>query len=251
MREFIGEGAFHSASTRKILPREDVRELDRIAIESFGMPGLLLMENAARGITELLLEWIKVPKLVLIFCGAGNNAGDGLALGRQLQLRNVPFEVVLCASPERLGGDALFQYELGRKLDFPMFHLWDADSESEVLARLNSLPAASVCVDALLGTGAVGPPRFPMAETIKWLNGQEAPILAVDIPTGLDCETGRPFAENKDFAVQAGRTVTLAAAKPGLLLPEAEPFTGEIFVSDIGIDVEKLLDFSRSKKPNS
>ncbi len=248
MPEISTEETFHSISTRRVLSREEARDLDRIAVESFGIPGLVLMENAVRGIADLLLEWIKAPEMVLIFCGAGNNAGDGLALGRHLQLRNVPFQIILNVAPERFRGDARFQYELGRKLGFAMFDLWDAGSAEEVRTRLESLPKAAVCVDALLGTGACGALRFPMAETAKWLNGQGAPILAVDIPTGLDCETGRPFDEEGKLAVRADRTVSLATMKSGLLLPDAKAFTGELFVSDIGISVDKLLFSSHPER---
>lgn len=244
MREYSSGRTFHSVSSRLVLSREEVRTLDRTAMERLGIPGLLLMENAARGIADLLLEWIEAPEMVLIFCGAGNNAGDGLALGRRLQALNVPFLIVLSVAPERFRGDAQFQYELGRRLDFPMFKLWDASSAEEVWARLESLPKATVCVDALLGTGASGALRFPMAETVEWLNGQSAPILAVDVPTGLNCETGRPFADDGKTAVRAARTVTLAAMKTGLLLPDAEAFMGEIFVSDIGVAVDKLRSAS-------
>lgn len=279
---------FHSASSRPaVLSRDAVRQLDRTAIERFGIPGLVLMENAARGMVEILLDWLKRDRLknegssapfptILIFCGTGNNAGDGLAAARHFQLRGIPHRVILCADPARLRGDALFQYELARKLRIPMVSILpdlpvsvqldalaaDVETAAETRTMAGTESAAfpavgkgGLClVDALLGTGAVGVPRFPMPEVIAWMNARRklgTPVLAVDVPTGLDCETGFPFASDpasdcasgpaSDAVVRASLTVTFAAAKPGLVLPQAEEFTGTLYVSDIGVAAEALL----------
>lgn len=274
---------FHSASSRPaVLSRDAVRQLDRTAIERFGIPGLVLMENAARGMVELLLDWLKRDRLknegssapfptILIFCGTGNNAGDGLAAARHLQLRGVPHRVIFCADPARLRGDALFQYELAQKLQIPMVSILPdlpvsiqldalaaevetgSETGSETRSEIGSSASSGsgkcgLClVDALLGTGAVGVPRFPMPEVIAWMNARRklgTPVLAVDVPTGLDCETGFPFASGSAgdcSAVRASLTVTFAAAKPGLVLPHAREFTGTLYVSDIGVTPDALL----------
>ncbi len=290
---------FHSASCRSaVLSRDAVRQLDCTAIERFGIPGLVLMENAARGMVEILLDWLKRNRMkndrrereretapfptVLIFCGTGNNAGDGLAAARHFQLRGIPHRVILCADPARLRGDALFQYELARKLRIPMVSILpdlpisvqldtlaaEVETGTETAAETESavFPAVGkggLClVDALLGTGAVGVPRFPMPEVIAWMNARRklgTPVFAVDVPTGLDCETGVPFAPDpasdcasdpvsggtsgfsSDSVVRASLTVTFAAAKPGMVLPHAEEFTGTLYVSDIGVAAEALL----------
>lgn len=272
---------FHSASSRPaVLSRDAVRQLDRTAIERFGIPGLVLMENAARGMVEILLDWLKRDRLknegssapfptILIFCGTGNNAGDGLAAARHFQLRGVPYRVIFCADPARLRGDALFQYELAQKLQIPMVSILpdlpvsiqldalaaDVETAAETKTSAETESAAfpavgkgGLClVDALLGTGAVGVPRFPMPEVIAWMNARRklgTPVLAVDVPTGLDCETGFPFASGSAgdcSAVRASLTVTFAAAKPGLVLPHAREFTGTLYVSDIGVTPDALL----------
>jgi len=216
-----------------VLPRDTVRQLDRTAIEDFGLPGLVLMENAARGITDIYLREfsLRPDEQTFIFCGTGNNAGDGLAVARQLLTRNRPSRVFLCTDPERLRGDARVQYDVARKLRIPMVSLFEAAGNVEEILNeaLRETPCFS-CIDAMLGTGATGVPRPPMARVIAWLNAHSPRTLAVDLPSGLDCETGEPA----EPTLRATVTVTLAAAKPGLVLPEAAPYVGKLIVSDIG-----------------
>lgn len=244
----------NGSETSRILPCETVRLLDQTAIERFNVPGILLMENAARGITDILHAnlprnaSLDVPS-VLIFCGTGNNSGDGLALARHLQIRGIPQLVFLTASPNRFRGDALFQFELAQKLDIPMISLFEFSSGEEICTFLDQFvqdlrsPGGIFLVDALLGTGVKSAPRFPVSALIPWLNRRTeegVPLLAVDLPSGLNAETGLPFAEG--LAVKASLTVTLAAVKPGLVLSRAKPFVGELFLSDIGISVPRLLE---------
>lgn len=262
---------FSGHSSIPILSRETVRELDRTAMEHFGIPGLVLMENASRAITNFLLAELTQEDAcrhvlsfpfafrdalpcVLIFCGTGNNAGDGLAVARHLQLRKIPHRVLLCAAPDHFKGDALFQYQLAQKLGLEMIPLFDCSRKEDVWQRLDAVTQTIggefYLVDALLGTGASGPPRFPMNAVIPWMNHYAlhgSRILAIDVPTGLDCESGKPFVWTRngtdpdEATVHAGVTVTLAAAKPGLVMPEAAPYVGELRVSDIGISVDRLL----------
>lgn len=247
---------FYKPTPERILSRDTVRELDQTAIDRLGIPGLVLMENAARAVAQwILTEWENPEKWskVLIFCGIGNNAGDGLAVARHLQLHGIDFQIFLCANPERFRGDARFQYELAQKLDLPMTELY-TETEKEGVFRVisehlsensqkNTL-STFYLVDALLGTGAIGVPRFPMNAVISWMNTQVtrgSRLLAIDVPTGLDCETGLPF-DGEENVARADITLTLAAAKPGLVTENAQKFVGDLWISDIGVSVEKIRE---------
>lgn len=211
----------------KTLTREQVRQIDRTAIEQFGIPGIVLMENAGRNITDVLCRQ-NPSGTTLILCGSGNNAGDGLVVARHLKLRGRSVQLVLCTPPEKFHGDAAIQYDITQKLGFPCVEVYSCHTTLEMETRLNPyLTETEWLVDALLGTGATGEPRFPMNIVIPWMNASGKKILAVDIPSGLDCDTGFPAS----VTVQANITCTLAAMKPGLV---DSPFTGEIHVLDIG-----------------
>ncbi len=247
---------FYKPTSERILSRDAVRELDQTAIVRLGIPGLVLMENAARAVTQWILTELENSACenrakwsnVLIFCGIGNNAGDGLAVARHLQLHGINFQIFLCANPERFRGDAQFQYELAQKLDLPMTELY-AETEKEGVFRaisesLSEIDSSFYLVDALLGTGAVGAPRFPMNAVISWMNMQAtrgSRLLAIDVPTGLDCETGAPF-DGEENVARADVTLTLAAAKPGLITENARKFVGDLWISDIGVSVEKIRE---------
>lgn len=221
-----------------VLSRDTVRRLERTVIEVIGLPGEVLMENAARGITDIYLREFSLQpgEETFIFCGTGNNAGDGLAVARQLKTRNYSSRIFLCADPARFRGEALLQYEVTRKLKIPMESLFEAANVTEVLNSIADQFPIFSCIDALLGTGAAGTPRAPMDTVITWLNAHSLRTLAIDLPSGLDCETGTPSA----FTVRSSVTVTLTVAKPGLVLPEAEPYVGKLLVSDIGIPLEDV-----------
>lgn len=231
-----------------ILSREQVRQLDRDATEKFRMPGMVLMENAGRGATDVLCEKMDAnPGEVLIFCGSGNNAGDGFVLARQLAARGLRPLVVLCVSPMKFHGDCLAQFLIVRELCLPMvelFHAADPMETCEILwkACLTLNKERLWLVDAMLGTGAVGEPREPYSTLIGWMNASGRPILALDVPSGLDCETGRPYDPKNLNVVRASVTCTFAALKPGLVLPEAQKYVGELILKDIGIPLEILCN---------
>ena len=174
--------------THRALTREQSREVDRIAIEQYGMSGLVLMENAGRGVVDVLLmldpELIGSNREVLILCGKGNNAGDGFVIARHLDIRGVRVRVGLLAYPGDLAGDALANYQILQHSDVPV--------ESFPLGEPASAGGSAWILDAMLGTGAQGDPREPYATAIQWMNAQPARRLAVDVPSGLDCDTGRP-----------------------------------------------------------
>ena len=227
------------------LNRDQSRRLDRLAIEEYGMSGLVLMENAGRGATDVLCrEPIEGP--VLICCGKGNNAGDGFVIARHLDLRGYQARVFLWSDPDELQGDAAANFAILRKTDVPVtvFAEGFADGEEQKLSFENELAGAAWVVDALLGTGARGEPRPPIDTIIDLINTAQKPVLAVDVPSGLDCDTGRPA----EHTIRARVCCTFAAAKPGLLVPEAERFVGRLHVLDIGTPRQLIEQMNTTRK---
>ncbi len=229
--------------TQIVLTRAQSRRVDQLAIEHYGISGLVLMENAGRGVADrlcaLLTETVESPATppspVVICCGKGNNAGDGFVIARHLDLRGIGVRVLLWADPNELTGDAAVNCCILQKTKVPI-EVFGPEHDADRLA--GHLDGASWIVDALLGTGACGEPRPPLDAVIRQLNASGTPILAVDLPSGLDCDTG----EATDATVRATVTCTFVAAKPGLLMPAADPHTGTVHVLDIGAP-EKLVDY--------
>jgi NAD(P)H-hydrate epimerase len=209
------------------LTRQQSRLVDRLAVEEFGFSGLVLMENAGRGVADVLCG-LGIGGPVAICCGRGNNAGDGFVIARHLDLRGHAVRVLVWASPEELSGDAAANFRILTRCDVPIDVCGDSLDETR-LAR--ALEGAAWIVDALLGTGSRGEPRPPLDAVIDRLNSASALKLAVDLPSGLDCETGQPA----KHTVRATETCTFVAAKTGFLAPEAAPYLGRLHVLDIGV----------------
>lgn len=220
-----------------VLSREKSRKIDQIAMEKYKIPGVVLMENAGREITDVLMRHRKAGR-VLIFCGTGNNAGDGMVIARHLLLREVPGHVFLCTNPEKFRGDALVQYEILKAMNYPMTALFDLPEGEIERAIIKFLDAESWLVDAMLGTGAAGCPRAPMDSVIRWMNDAQNSVLAVDLPSGLNADTGEPA----EICVRADVACTLAALKPGLLAETAKKYVGELAVCPIGFPVRLCLE---------
>ena len=170
--------------TDSALTRNEMRELDRKAIEELGIPSVCLMELAGLAVAEEADSLCKEMRLVVVVAGRGNNGGDGYVAARHLSNRGIYV-----------------------------------------------LQEACVMVDALLGSGLKGDVREPSRQAIEVVNRLDRPVVSVDIPSGLDCDTGEPLG----IAVKATTTVTFARAKVGLLKPEAARYVGRLVVADIGI----------------
>ncbi|MEQ8785991.1 MAG: NAD(P)H-hydrate epimerase [Pirellulaceae bacterium] len=215
----------------KTLSREQVREVDRLALEQYGMSGLVLMENAGRGCVDVL-QSLGARGPVVVCCGKGNNAGDGFVIARHLDLRRIAVRVLMWSPPEDLSGDALANYRILAKCDVPMHQL---EGAGEPLQQ--QLDGADWIVDALLGTGAKGAPRPPLDAVILALNAAPSMRLAVDLPSGLDCDTGQPA----DVTFRADHTCTFVASKRGFAADSARAVLGQVHVLDIGAP-RKLID---------
>jgi len=208
------------------LSRAEVREVDRRAIEEYGVLGLVLMENAGRGCVEKLIEFGCAGPVVVV-CGKGNNAGDGFVMARHLDLRGIGVSIVLLGSPEALRGDAAANYAIVQRSKLAVIDLSQQFDAKRFAAELSR---AEWIVDALLGTGSTGAPRERMDEAIRLMNAAKAKRLAVDLPSGLDCDTGEPAGPT----VRADHTCTFVAAKIGFSNGAAKAYLGQVHVVDIG-----------------
>jgi len=192
---------------QRIVSSEEMRWCDETAINQYGIPGMLLMENAGRGVVEiikLIFPALESQK-VLVVCGKGNNGGDGFVIARLLSNSNAQIQVLLMASPSELKGDAKTNFILLQRIAKKSSHHITLHRYSKRL--LSTLPRPDIIVDALFGTGFTGSVRKPFADVLAWLNKQRAQIVAVDIPSGVNGTSG--VVEN--IAVRADRTVTFGS----------------------------------------
>lgn len=215
----------------RVLNREQVREVDRRAIEEFGLPGVVLMENAGRGCTDWLLER-GVAGRVVICCGRGNNGGDGFVIARHLDNHGVDVRVLLFARPDDLRGDAAINFRVIERAGLAIRVLTEP---ADLPSLADEFRPAEWIVDGLLGTGTLGRLREPVATVIEAINQSPARVLAIDLPSGLDCDTGTPVDLERPAVVRAEATATFVARKPGFDVPEAAAFCGEVRVIDIGV----------------
>ncbi len=218
-----------------MMSRDEVRAFDAWAINELGIPGVVLMENAGRSCAELIKEKLAgvSHSKVCIFCGTGNNGGDGYVIARHL-LNNSGFEVtvVICGERGKIKGDAKINLDvlegLGQRIEKLNLDGDEVRSEIETFAA-----GADMLVDAIFGTGLSGKLNDEYKELIESINSQGCPILAVDIPSGLDCDSGEPLG----VAVKASYTVTFAAIKRGFSIPKIlGEYTGEVYVASIGVE---------------
>lgn len=214
------------------LTRAEVRSIDERAATELGLPTLVLMENAGRGAAAWLRDrgGVGPGSRVWIVCGPGNNGGDGGVAARHLDAWGVAVRVIWFAASDRLRGDAAVQRDILDRAGIEQT-FW-ADEGEDVADRLAATIAeADWVVDGLLGTGLTRPVEGMLLQAITGLNRAGRPILALDLPSGLEADRGRPLGA----AVRARATVTFVAPKVGFSAPGAEAFTGEVAVVEIGV----------------
>ena len=215
--------------------RDACRKVDQAAMEEFGIPGIVLMENASGSLAAVAMQMLMPhsgephdQRPVIIVCGGGNNGGDGYALARHLHNAGIEVELVRVAEP-RPGTDASTNAEICRRMRIP----------THVHLEPVQLDRARLVVDALLGTGLDRPPEGAVRAMIEQINASGVPVLAVDLPSGLDCDTGRPLGT----AVRATVTVSFLGIKKGFRHPEAARYTGHVEVGAIGAPRELLYNY--------
>ncbi len=212
------------------LSRDEVRGIDARAAEGLKLPTLVLMENAGRGAAAWLRDRIETNPTarVVVACGPGNNGGDGAVVARHLDAWGFAVRVAWFVDPARLKGDAAVQRDILTRAQIEAIRAEDDAGP----ARIDALwTDADWVVDALLGTGVTRPVEGLLARAIAGLNRSGRPILALDLPSGLDADTGLPLGE----AVRARATATFVAPKLGFGKNEANRYTGEVVVIEIGV----------------
>jgi NAD(P)H-hydrate epimerase len=212
------------------LTRAQVREIDRRSIEEYGIPGILLMENASHAAADVALKMLSgnpSPSAINV-CGPGNNGGDGLCNVRHLHNAGISVHAVLIAGPSNFKGDAAINWKIVEAMKL---------SVSQVLPQ----HVPTLYIDAIFGTGLTRAVDAAVAQMIHTMNASAANRLAVDIPTGLDCDSGDPTGA----CFEAHQTVTFVAEKAGFANPRSREFTGEVIVADIGCPKE-LINLVRS-----
>jgi hydroxyethylthiazole kinase-like uncharacterized protein yjeF len=217
---------------KPVLSRAQMRAFDAHAIKQCSVPGLLLMENAGRGATDVLVSELcdgdARGKQPVIVCGAGNNGGDGLVMARHLSVRGASPVVFLAGDADRVSGDVQANFEAWRGIGGEVQWLPPGAPLStlrEAIAR------GGIVVDALFGTGLDRPIEGWLADVVLAMNASSGPRFAVDLPSGLDADTGAALG----VAVEAKVTATFAHYKLGLLTPSGASLAGRIHVVDIGV----------------
>ncbi len=221
----------------KTVTREEMRELDRKAIEVYEIPGIILMENAGRNVAEEVYKMTDTQSKtkVAVLCGKGNNGGDGFVVARHLHNYGITVGVFLVAKISDIVKDA----DAGTNLKI-LLNMKIAIREILLTTEMNNilmeLCSYDIIVDALFGTGLSGDVREPFKMLIGGVNNLNRPIVSVDIPSGLDCNNGNILGT----AMKATKTVTFAAGKRGFYLGNGPLHTGEIIVTDICIPKELI-----------
>jgi len=199
-----------------------MQELDSKTIQDIGIPSLVLMENAARGVAEAIIKFFPTAKKILVVAGKGNNGGDGIAAARILKIaKNIEVDVFLPYSEDELKEDAKIQYSIAKKVGV------------KFLKELPDLENYDLLVDAIFGTGFKPPVKGRWAEVIKKINVSSKPVIAVDIPSGISADNG----EIIEPVVKADITVTFALPKYGQVLYPASTYCGKVIVRDISIPI--------------
>jgi ADP-dependent NAD(P)H-hydrate dehydratase / NAD(P)H-hydrate epimerase len=224
----------------KILTAKQIREIDRLSSEQFGIPGILLMENAGMRVVEALEERFEnLEDLTIgILCGKGNNGGDGFVVARQLIQKGTYPYIFLLGRGEDVTGDAKTNFEILKAIGYPPTVIGDAEEWSEEKVALLD---ADIIIDAMLGTGLTKPVSGLYAEVIDSLREDfpKAEIISIDLPSGLPADGAHPIGP----AVEADATVTFTALKPCLVLSPNQEYAGDVILADIGNPAE-LLDSS-------
>ena len=208
----------------------EMQEIDRRTIENFGIPGMVLMENAGRGAIRFLLEQFPeiANKTVGVIAGRGNNGGDGFVIARYLKHKGVQVRVYLLAEAKKVQGDAAANLKFLKPLNIPVIEIPDEALFSKCKPEMDGL---DVWVDAILGTGLKSDVKGYFKTVINYINGLNKPVFAVDIPSGLNSDTGQPCG----VCIHASATATFGFAKSGHIVYPGIDYTGTLEIVDIGI----------------
>ncbi len=206
-----------------VVTAKQMADLDRYCIEQLQIPGIVLMENAGIAIVQSIRELLGnvTDKYVQIFCGPGNNGGDGYVVARHLFNHGARVDVFLVAAREKIRGDALINLQILEKTGLPIHY--------SAIPHSNTQP--DLIIDALLGTGVKGALKGEIASCVEHIRSNNCPVIAVDVPTGVNADSG----EVEGLAVRADVTITMALPKNGLLFSPGKEYAGKLVVADISM----------------
>ncbi len=225
----------------KILTTTQMQEVDRMTTERYGVPSLILMENAGRGVVDQMEKHFGhlEGERIVLFCGKGNNGGDGFVVARHLMMRSFQPQVFLFASPEDLKGDALVNFEILKKMAVPVTVISEEEFPGDRLGQWMERWAGAIVVDGLLGTGVRLPLTGFMARVVRQL--EKLPrLVSIDVPSGLESDA-LSFDSKEVLAPRACLTVTFTAPKPSHIFYPGTEYCGSWVVIPIGTP-EALLD---------
>ena len=213
-----------------LVTASEMQEMDRRTIEDFGIPGMVLMENAGRGAIRFFLE--QFPDIekhqVGVIAGRGNNGGDGYVMARYLKQKGASVKVYLLSTADRVQGDAASNLKFLKSMDIPLIEI---SSEAPFSKHKSEMARLDVWIDAILGTGLKSDVKGYLKTVIEFINGLNKPVFAVDIPSGLNSDTGQVCGT----CIRAKATATFAFAKTGHMIYPGTHYTGSLKVVDIGI----------------
>ncbi|MGC9967439.1 MAG: NAD(P)H-hydrate dehydratase [Syntrophobacteraceae bacterium] len=213
-----------------VLSAKEMAGLDAKTIGEVGIPGIVLMENAAQGAAAFFMKVLPdlIGRRTTVVAGSGNNAGDGFALARIFHSRGARVNVVCLRSPAKLSGDALTNFTILERIGVPVT-VWDEAEDFD--AQWEQVGRSDAVIDAILGTGLKSELTGLYRKIVDKINGLKVPVLAVDVPSGLDATTGLPLGA----AIRATATATFGFLKIGHLIEQGPELAGELEVIDIGI----------------
>ena len=219
---------------QKIVTAQEMRDLEKRLIQGQGTPSIVLMEQAAAGVVAELCRSGMLDKLTMVVCGTGNNGGDGLSVLRQLLMTGRRAGGILLGLPDRLKGDARLEWDL---LERAGVEVICAPDQRALEAAWPAAEHADCLVDAIFGIGLSRPVEGLHRQAIEWMNASPAPVVAVDIPSGVDSDTGQIAGQ----AVRAAMTVTFQYPKWGQMLHPGKACTGKLIVHPIGLIPQSAL----------
>ena len=239
----------------KVVTAEQMQELDRKAIEAYRIPGIVLMENAGRGASEAIFKAFPdiQGRKIAVVAGKGNNGGDGFVIARHLQNQGIAVKVFLMTDPKALRGDAETNFHIFDRMKGEVIPVPSLKEYQKVKKDLEKF---DLLIDGIFGTGLDAEIRGYYREVIDHLNTLRMPIVAIDIPSGLDANTGKPLGT----AIRASLTITFGLPKVGHLISPGLDYVGDLKIIDIGIprglvEGEKiqthLLEYEEIRRPLS
>ena len=217
----------------KVVTAAQMRQIDSYTIDEIGISGIVLMETAGSQIVRKIEQHYPKAQRISIFVGKGNNGGDGLVIARQLAHAGREVLIFLVSSPETFAGEARTNLDIAEKIGLQTVEVLTDDA----LKRIHALIAnCDLCVDAIFGTGLHSEVREPIARIIDVINDQSTPILAVDLPSGLNADTGHPLGT----CIKADTTITIGLPKRGLLVQPGTELAGNLEIIDIGFPQQAI-----------